>query len=493
MLTRSVTVASASSRASEIVGDRLWIVAAGAVLIAQLWFGMISTSLWLDETGTWWIVKDGAAETIRRAWFWSGQSPLYYLLAWGSSRVFGLNETALRIPSVLAMVGALICLHRIAQRIYNRDAADVIAFVFLSVASFYAVDARPYALALFCLTASCLALLRWLDSRRPVYAALYIIASAAVVYAHCILSLSLVAGFVYAAATLRRAPRRLVYLGLIGIGVLALCLPLVPQLRAFYSTRSAHTFASLPTAGDLLEGFIPCSLIGALVLLAWLFTGKRKLRVGLLSGVWALFAPLILFLLPAFSDLRLFVDRYYSSALPGQALLVGGLLASIGRSAVRKALIVLIAAGAILVQSRLTISSHGNDDWRAGLEFIRREAGDAPVLLVSPFAEGADFRSIGDPKLSDILFAPESVYGEPANSIRLPHAFPAGEIQALEASTERLAHEHRFYIVNDKPDNSYSLWLQGRLGSRCRSEALPERFGLVWIARFTCNAPDLQK
>jgi mannosyltransferase len=476
--------------------ERLWIVAVGAMVVIQLWFGMLSTSFWLDETGTWWIVKDGPAEAVRRSLSWSGQSPFFYLIAWFSSRLFGLNEIALRIPSMIAMSGATYFLYRIAERIFDRASAAIVAFVFICTASFYAVDARPYALAMLCLTASTWALIRWLDTNRPLDAILYATAATMVVYAHCILSLGLGAGFIYAVVTVRKEPRRLAWVGLLAVAIAALSTPLVPELRMFYATRSSHTFTGLPAAADLLAAFIPCSLAGSLILLTWIYmnvrgeagiAGKCTAPAALLVGAWSLLAPLFLFLLPVFSELRLFVDRYYSSALPGQALLAGGLLSSIQRSAVRKALIVVLGAGSILAQGTLSVSSHGNDNWRDAMAFLGKEARSAPVLLVSPFAEGVDFRSVEDPKLREILFAPELLYGMPAASIRLPHILTGRETAGLEKIAEQLGSERRFYLVNDKPDRSYELWLLGRLGARCTSEAIGHNFGYVWISRFTCD------
>lgn len=493
-----IGTASVKERArADPAGDRTLIFAAGALVIIQLWFGMLPTSLWLDETGTWWIIRDGPSQAIHRALSWSGQSPLYYLIAWLSARLFGLNEIALRLPSVLAMAGAVAFLYWIAQRIFDRVAAAAVAYVFLCVASFYAADARPYALALLCLTGSFLALLRWLDTRRPIYAVLYVVASALVIYAHCVLSLPLAASAAYGAFMLRREPRGLLWLAAFQMAIVALSIPLLGELKKFYATRSAHTFAGLPTTGDLLAGFVPCSLAGVLILLVWLclnlrgeagITGRFASGTALLVGTWALFAPLVLFLLPAFSGLRLFVDRYYSSSLPGQALLIGGLLSSIDRGAVRKALIVLLAVASILAQGRLTTASHGDDDWRDALAFLNREAGSLPVLMVSPFVEGADFQSLEDPELRDILFAPQKYYGEPPNAIRLPHLFPDRELPALEARLAPLAHEPRFYFINDKPDRSYEIWLLGRYGARCKSEPVGQGFGLVRISRFTCAA-----
>jgi hypothetical protein len=475
--------------------ERLWIIGVGAMVVIQLWFGLISTSFWLDETGTWWIVKDGVAEVVQRSFSWSGQSPLFYLLAWLSSRLFGLNEIALRLPSVLAMSGAIYFLYRIAERLYDRASAAVVAFVFLCVVSFYAIDARPYALAMLCLTVSIWALLRWLETNRPLDAILYVIAGALVVYAHCIMSLGLGAGIIYGFAAARKQPRQLAWLGLLEVATALLCAPSTPQLMIFYATRSAHTIIGLPGVGGLLAGFVPCSLAGAFIIIVWIclvfrrdagIAGKCTGLAGLLVGTWALFAPLFLFLLPVASDLRLFVDRYYSSALPGQALLVGGLLSSIQLPRVRKALILVLGAAAILTQGRFTANSHGNEDWRAAMGFIGNETVSAPVLLVSSFAEATDFRSLRDPKLHDVLFAPELLYGEPARSIQLPHSFPVNETKELERSTEQLDNQRRFYLLNNTPDLSYQLWLMGRFGSRCNAETTGQNFGNVWLVRFTC-------
>jgi 4-amino-4-deoxy-L-arabinose transferase-like glycosyltransferase len=475
--------------------ERLWIIAVGTIVVIQLWFGLIATSFWLDETGTWWIVKDGAAETVRRSFAWSGQSPLFYLVAWFSSRLFGLNEISLRIPSVLAASGAIWFLYRIAERLFDRASAVVAAFIFLCVVSFYAIDARPYALAILCLTVSTWALLRWLDKNRPMDAIIYVVAGALVVYAHCILSLGLGAGVIYAVVAARKQPRRLVWLGFFQVTVALLCLPLAPELATFYATRSAHTFAGPSAVGDLFAALTPGSLAAVLIFGLWIDMAGRKNAgiarrssglVVLLVALWVVFAPLVLFLLSVSTDLRLFIARYYSSSLPGQALLLGGLLSSIQRRAARKALIVAVGAVSILVQGRPTVKSHGQEDWKAAMALVRQEAGPAPVLLVSSFIEAADFKSLRNPKTRDILFAPELLYGEPVRSIRLPYTFAASETANLENVAEQLRNERRFYLLNNKLDRSYEFWLLGRFGSRCSAETTGPRFEYVKITRFTC-------
>ena len=247
---------------------------------------------------------------------------------------------------------------------------------------------------------------------------------------------------------------------------------------------------------DLLAGLIPCSLIGAIVLLAWTYLNFRggagigrefSTSTVLLIGTWAILPPVFLYMLAVSTDITLYVDRYFSSALPGQALFAGAVLACIPKSAVRRTLIAAVAILSILSQGRTAVSSHGNDDWRDGMAFVRHEAGADAVLLVSPFAEGRDFEALRDIRLSDILFAPQKYYGEPVHSIHLPHVFPIGEIGELERATAPLSKERRFYLVNDKPDWRYEMWLRGRLGSRCSTETTGARFGYVWVTRFRCE------
>src|SRR4051812_36701726 len=75
----------------------------------------ITSSFWLDETATFWVVKDGLREVVSRSWQWSGQSALYYLTAWTGLRAapyIGL-EAALRAPSLLSMLLAAVLIYTV--------------------------------------------------------------------------------------------------------------------------------------------------------------------------------------------------------------------------------------------------------------------------------------------------------------------------------------------------------------------------------------------
>ncbi len=476
--------------------DSLWVVAAGSLVVLQLWFGRISSGLWLDETGTWWIIKDGPAEAIHRALWWSGQSPLYYVVVWLASRILGHGDIALRIPSVLATAGTVWLLYRLAARLIDRSAAAVVCFLFICATSFFAIDARPYALGILCLTASSWMLVRWLDSSRTRDALFYVISAALVVYTHVILSVGLLAGFVYAVVRLRREPRRLGWLALSQTAVAILCLPVASECLTFYATRGNHAFLPRPASAELLPLLVPLSLSGVVILITWFGTtvfGEARIgsafqsNTAVLILIWALFPPLFLFLISTRTDVHLFVERYCSSSVPGQAMLAGALLASIRPAVIRNALIVAVAAITLTTQSRMAFPNHGSDDWRDGLAFLQGEAGDAPVLVVSPFTEGVGFRALHDPTLREILFAPEVRYGEPRRSIRVPHIFPADEIPALEKATEGIHGERRLYLIDDRPDWSYETWLLAKHHTHCETETTGSSFGYVKIARLTCD------
>jgi prepilin signal peptidase PulO-like enzyme (type II secretory pathway) len=160
-----------------------------AFAVLRLWVLPIRSSFWLDETGTYWVIKDGLGSLFARAMHWSGQSPLYYLVAWLAHFVPGRMEVALRLPSLIAMIAAAWLLYKLAARLFDAETAPfaLLIFVCSEHVAFAAADARPYALALFLLIASTWMLVRWLDSGRLLDAAVYVLLTALTIYAHVLL------------------------------------------------------------------------------------------------------------------------------------------------------------------------------------------------------------------------------------------------------------------------------------------------------------------
>jgi len=247
-----------------------------------------------------------------------------------------------------------------------------------------------------------------------------------------------------------------------------------------------------------VDSFLPGAPWSAILLGGWIcvlfhkdVTVVRRCAgpAALLAVAWSLFPQVFLFVLSGVGDLQLYVLKYYSSALPGQALLFGILISSIRPSAARKLIAVALALTSILMQGSGAVRSHGSEDWRSAMQFVKKEAGSQqPVLIMSGFVEAADFASLRKPALRDVLFAPQVVYGEPDKTIRLPNAFSGHDYADLENVAGQLENEPRFFLLTENADRTYETWLLGRLGSRCRSEQRGrERFAEVWLTRFTCE------
>jgi 4-amino-4-deoxy-L-arabinose transferase-like glycosyltransferase len=468
-----------------------------AFIVVNVWLSLINSSLWLDEAGTWWIVKDGWREVVQRATDWTAVSPLYYLVVWGSSKILGLSEWSMRIPSLLALTASIYFLYRIAEKIYDRSSAVVVALIYLCMVCFWGIDARPYALGLLGMTASTWGLMRWLEQPRFRTTMLYVISAALVIHANCILGLGLIAAGVYAIVSVWPGRVRLAQFCGLFVGTGLLCIPLIGAMRVLYGGRSAHTTMSTPTGWDMFQAFVPGGLAGACVLagamIALLFRKefsppKCSWKQALLISLWAFLPPLVLLLLPLISELYLLLDRYYSSSFPGQALLLGGLVSSFRHGTVRKALLIAMTAMTILMEGTIGRQHHGSEDWRGAMRFITHDVAiDKPVLFVGPFAEATDFKAMERKDLKDILFAPEAKYGRPGRTIHLPHVFNS-EAPELDGIVRELRGSSEFYFLNDKQDDRYLVWLSAKLGERCHRELIQKSFGAIWIAKVSCAA-----
>ena len=52
------------------------------ILFVLFFIPAMHRSLWIDETITYWVVKDGFRDLFYRAIHFQGQSPFYYLIVW---------------------------------------------------------------------------------------------------------------------------------------------------------------------------------------------------------------------------------------------------------------------------------------------------------------------------------------------------------------------------------------------------------------------------
>ncbi len=144
--------------------------------------------LWIDEYGTWWAVTPGSwTEVARRVLVQHGQSPLYYFLVKPWIALLSPGTVALRLPSILFGVGTLALVYPLGLRLFHDRHAALLALAVFAVNEpliWYAQEARPYALALFCTLLSFLCYVTVLQTDKPSARLGYVLATAAVYYAH---------------------------------------------------------------------------------------------------------------------------------------------------------------------------------------------------------------------------------------------------------------------------------------------------------------------
>jgi len=393
----------------------------------------ITSSLWLDETATYWVVKDGIRDVVTRSWAWSGQSAIYYLTAWVSIHLapyIGL-EFSLRLPTLLAFCACVVLLYRLGRYLMNPNAGILAALVFVCMpdVSFAAIDARPYSLGLALLIASMLCFFKWLDTRQLAFAVLYAISAALVVYCHYLFALALFAQFICGLGQWRKLVPLWVAAG-------ALCLPLVGQLLHFYQTRRSHSFDASPDIKTLFVAIAPPVVAGSVLLT--IFASKRvyKLRHRIYWPyliAWLVFPPTFLFAVSLLTDTKLFVSRYYLCSAPAAALLAGYAISRL--SAQWFASTVLTASLVIGIWRAGPL--HGNEDWRSVAATTNARVSSADVVLVaSGFVEGTTV-ACDSPQLRDVLFSPQVAY--PLRQFRrLPYAYEKNAVPDDLAGTGRV-------------------------------------------------------
>ncbi len=123
-------------------------------------------SFWLDEAYTEHLVHLGFGAMLSAIPKSESTPPLYYVIAWGQTHVFGYSEFALRSVSALAGAATAAVVYALAARVSGMRAA-VIAGLLVTVSPlmvWFSQEARAYSLAALLATASVLCLTIYLDT-----------------------------------------------------------------------------------------------------------------------------------------------------------------------------------------------------------------------------------------------------------------------------------------------------------------------------------------
>ncbi|NMC62046.1 MAG: glycosyltransferase family 39 protein [SAR324 cluster bacterium] len=401
-------------------------------VILSLLFSPLNSSLWLDETVSYWIIRDGPGKLFERALEFQGQSPLYYYILWSFTKLFGTTELALRIPSILFFLGALLCLYRIAIELFNRDVAILASLIFVSVdeVRVAAISARPYAMALCCTFLSAYFFVGLLRKSRKTDLCGFITSSVLCFYAHYLFAL-IIGAYLIVAIWARKKTQvdfwRVFGFALIVIGVF--CVPGLFQLKGLFLRKEEISFLGTASFGSLRDVlFVPYLLIaiGTAVLFLRIMGPLSFDKSFVLKGeslaalIFFLVPPFMFFVLSRFGALSLFLPRYFLWYSGGLALTYSFICLAFKELRRNSLLIPIIF---------LFLLTHDLDrkweieDWRgavAELEKIADLESVETLFLHSGLVEAGSINILEDPSKRDYLIAPLQYYRTKLNVVLIP-------------------------------------------------------------------------
>lgn len=472
-----------------------------AVCIVRLWLMPLNGSFWADETATYFVVHFGGGHPSL-AIAPQLQQSAYYCLPWIAEKIGGFSEVVYRLPSVLAMAGALLVIARLAARLIHPRAAWFAVFACLSMRGFnyQSNDARPYALGTFIAVAGVWFLVRWLDSGRWRDAVGFAVLAALLWRVQFVYWPFYLVFVLYAGWRLVRRETPVRWMGAaVTFGLLGLALvPVALRALELFAHGGTHVIAPLPPARKLFYALEP-GLFAVCVAGVWLVTRlMRSPRVSWpMSGSslaltlgWWLFPAVTLFAVSWASGESLFVARYYSLLLPGAAL-TGTAFASRFVPVERwPAISIMLGAGLLIWVGEWSrpVPGYHNFDWRGASQTVNaRVLGeDTPVVCASPFIEGQSPVWHPDYPLPAFLYAPLAVYPVRGHVYTFPfETSPEAERYATTLAQATLGSSRRFFVYGvDVSVDYWRKWFDSRLGPAGWTSRKLGPFGVVYLVEF---------
>lgn len=495
---RSRTPEATSASEHDDGTDRWFFLTLIAMVVVGVWLTPITQSLWLDEAGTYWFVKDGLGDAIDRANQYQGQSPAYYLLIWASRHLLGVSEIALRLPSLVGALLATFFVWRLGRRLIGRHAGGLaaVAFVVGDGIAFTAIDARAYALTLAAVTGTALALVRWAAQGRRWDLALFVVGSATTLYLHYIFAPVIFVFWIYALMHARRHGKG--WIAPLFVGGSFLALLMIPALDSVQAIRERSGSLSVP--GDLSMRRL-FTLLAPPVLVGGLLAGTavsravvrtasvRPVRIEratfmLLVG-WLIMSPIMLFTISYLTPTKLAFPRYYLSISPAIALLLGWGIASLTPARGRRILaMVLIIAGVLGHTDRLTIF-HGEEDWRSATERVTAIANGSTLVLVDAgYVEAAQIDWLTHPAHSRYLLAPLSYYRLDARAQPLPFDMRASARRYLDGLASGPIAEADHVVLLGRRFRPFETWFYARLEGDGFTPSMRGVYGQLEVIEF---------
>jgi hypothetical protein len=476
-------------------------IAAAAVLIiaAVSWLPHLPNSLLLDEIITFWVVKDGLAETLDRGVHYQSQLA-YFVLIWLWTQVAGTSEIALRLPSLIAALGACAALAKLGTSLTrDRETGLLAMVVFASTWNAFreSVDARPYMLGLLALLCLALCLIRWLDKGRWRDAWGIGVLAAVLPHLQLFFVLTYPAFFLYAALRWAHARSSLNQVAVIGFSLLVGAIFFVPAALTLVTNAVTYSFAPDPPWGNLFSVFAWAQpTIGLLVGIAVAGALGSKATIGSESkthwsnmvsreaalplALWVFLPPIILFGVSLSTEISIFVGRYLIPVVPAVCILYAIALRGVASGPAR------VLAVIVIVLASLATHMRAPDDLRGAAltvnDFVAPDA-STPILFASGLVETQDEKWLSDPSHADYLNVAATYYPLYGRLVTLPRRLD-GHPLANEIVEPILRSRERFVAIEWYANGAQAIqWLSQRAEGEGYRVSLRD-FGGVRVAFF---------
>jgi uncharacterized membrane protein len=348
--------------------------------------------------------------------------PLYFLVLWGATRLFGYSELAVRGPSIVAGVAIVPALFLTGRELFDRRTGLLAAALgaFAPLLIWYSQEARMYALFMLLATLSVFAQVRAVRDERVRWWVLYAGLTIALIYTHYFSTIPIaLQQLAFAAVAWRRAhhgqPIRRLMTG-VALTWLAVTLAVLPlagftvqqvihdqQVGTGLSEAtgaagappgsSASSYALLTNLVWAIWGYHsdsamisigalwPLLMLGALALL-----GRRRSSTLLLTAVMAL-APVLVLMVISASKASLFDVRYFAGSVPMLLLLCARALTggALRRTAAMAVTVVLVATMLVgLADEQLNGSNPRTYDLKGALAQISHRVRPGDTVVYAP-------------------------------------------------------------------------------------------------------------
>jgi uncharacterized membrane protein len=436
----------------------------------SVWFIALRAPLWLDETGSFWVIKRGLSQITHRLIL---SSPAYFYILWFSTKMIGTSEIALRVPSILAMLGAVYLLYLAARELFERDIAIIAAVIFClhPVVIAESIDARPYAFAVLATNAAILILLHLRRSSSNWQAALFGLTAAWIIWFHylfgVIMPALLLCFFVAKAGDPKTRWRQF---GVAAAAFALAFLPVIPELLHTLRASETHVYQGAPTLVDLV------SMLGSewllFILAATTLFGAAIARKNeqvhlerdkiLICSSLAFIPILILYGVSVGTSIHCFEARHCLVAIPGISLILALILSPFRSRALRLFFCVaFVAVTTWQYYSSPSSREHGYT-WKYALEVAEKNtsADQTPVLVCSDFPEADHVAMPVDSGKDSSVLAQLSYYELSAPVVPLPRALNGEAMRVGSQFLQDAARNHeRFLALGSKSSYKTLDWL----------------------------------